>query len=120
MGDDAGPLCRRVEYYGAEHPAEDRGLRIFSRRAHRRRDAEVLEEDEEEDEEEEEERVELREGEDIMGYLRRSLDGDGGGKINGVQVVSFPRDGLGIQNGDHDDDDGEMTMPVTLDTMART
>ena len=52
MGDDAGPLCRRVEYYGAEHPAEDRGLRIFSRRKPRRGGDDV-EEDEEEEEEEE-------------------------------------------------------------------
>ena len=33
MGDDSGPLSKRVEYYGEDHDAAERGTKIFSHRS---------------------------------------------------------------------------------------
>ena len=60
MGDDNGPLSKRVEYYGEDHEASERGTKIFSRRSDKPSE------------------YDLRHDHDsILEYLRKSMGGRG-------------------------------------------
>jgi para-aminobenzoate synthetase len=65
MGSDEGPLSRKIEYFGIEHPQEKRGLRVTSNSG----TLETIDTD-------------------ILSYLRQTLIEDGGFSDD-VQMVSF-------------------------------
>lgn len=67
MGSNDGPLSRKIEYFGIEHPLEERGLRVTSNSGNV---------------------VSSTIDTDILSYLRETLIEDGGFSDN-VQMVSF-------------------------------
>eukprot|EP00986_Skeletonema_menzelii_P009220 scaffold4145_cov152-Skeletonema_menzelii.AAC.4 len=67
MGSNDGPLSRKIEYFGIEHPLEKRGLRVTSNSGNS--DPSIIDTD-------------------ILSYLRETLIADGGFSDH-VQMVSF-------------------------------